>query len=314
MRIPAPTAACLALLAAGTLHPVGAPRPVATHRTPRSTGHATGRRRRRRRRPAAAEAAWLQPPPVLPIPSRSGPEGPPRPFGAEPPPGAQPAPTGRGLVRAQNRALLFGPFPHGGLARGVSDGTLFSIKRAVRELALTRIRDTGATTVRIPVDWRDFVAADPPAGLRSARPGEPGLSVRRARRRRGERRGGGSRTAARRLPCAGLRRSPASLALRLPRQLGAEPDSARRIRRRARPSLRRLLPRPRDARSRVAAREAVPGLERAQPGALSGAPVGRRGRALERLFAAALPPAAQRFYAGVKSVQPADVDHRRGGS
>ena len=149
MRIPALPAACLALLAAGTL----------------STASGA---------PTAGAAVWLQPPPVLPIPSRSGAEGSPRPFGKEPPPGAEPAPTGRGLTRAQNRALLFGPFPHGGLVRGVSEGTLLLDESPqVRELALSSIRDTGATTVRIPVDWRDFVAADPPAGFEARNPASP---------------------------------------------------------------------------------------------------------------------------------------------
>jgi hypothetical protein len=119
----------------------------------------------------ATTVVWLQPPPVLPIPSRSGPEGPPRPFGAEPPPGAEPAPTNGGLIRAQNRALLFGPFPRGGLVRGVSEGTLLLDENPqVRELALTRIRETGAATVRIPVDWRDFVAAVPSAGFEARNP------------------------------------------------------------------------------------------------------------------------------------------------
>ncbi len=140
---------CLALLAAGTLSTLSGA-------------------------PTAGAAVWLQPPPVLPIPSRSGAEGSPRPFGAEPPPGAEPAPTGRGLTRAQNRALLFGPFPHGGLVRGVSEGTLLLDESPqVHELVLTRIRDTGATTVRIPVDWRDFVAADPPEGFEARNPASP---------------------------------------------------------------------------------------------------------------------------------------------
>ena len=73
------------------------------------------------------------------------------------------------LLRAQNRALLYGPFPHGGLTRGVSDGTLLmSADAAVRELALTRIRATGASVVRIPVDWRYIVSANPPSGFDAA--------------------------------------------------------------------------------------------------------------------------------------------------
>jgi hypothetical protein len=125
--------------------------------------------------PEAGAVLWLQPPPVLPIPSRSGAEGPPRPFGAEPPPGVSPAPTGRGLVRAQNRALLLGPFPHGGLARGISDGIpLLSEAARVRELELARIRATGASTVRIPVSWREFVAEAPPPGFQARDPASPG--------------------------------------------------------------------------------------------------------------------------------------------
>ena len=149
MRTPALPAALLALLAAGALSTlIGAPR--------------------------AGAAAWLQPPPVLPIPSRSGPEGPPWPFGPEPLHGSQPARTGRGLTRAQNRALLDGPFPHGGLARGVSDGIpLLSEDARVRELELTRIHRTGAGFVRIPVSWREFVAEAPPAGFQALDPASP---------------------------------------------------------------------------------------------------------------------------------------------
>jgi len=141
--------ACLALLAAGTLSALNGA-------------------------PGANATVWLQPPPVLPIPSRSGAEGPPRPFGAEPQPGTQPAPTGRGLTRAQNRALLMGPFPRGGLTRGVSEGKLLLDEEAqVRGLAMTRIREAGARTVRIPVDWRDLVLADPPAGFDARDPASP---------------------------------------------------------------------------------------------------------------------------------------------
>jgi hypothetical protein len=123
--------------------------------------------------PGADATVWLQPPPVLPIPSRSGSEGPPRPFGAAPRPGVSPAPTGRGLVAAQNRALLDGPFPQGGLARGVSDGIpLLSEVAQVRELELTRIRATGARFVRIPVNWREFVAEAPPPGFQARDPAD----------------------------------------------------------------------------------------------------------------------------------------------
>jgi hypothetical protein len=124
--------------------------------------------------PSAGASTWLQPPPVLPIPSRSGAEGPPRPFGAEPSPGAQPVRTSGRLMRAQNRALLDGPFPYGGLVRGVSEGALLLDEDAhVRELALERIRATGARTVRIPVDWRAFVAAAAPAGFDARDPASP---------------------------------------------------------------------------------------------------------------------------------------------
>ncbi len=121
-----------------------------------------------------AAADWLQPPPVLPIPSRSGAEGPPRPFGVAPPPGVRPAPTNRGLTPAQNRALLDGPFPHGGLARGVSDGIpLLSEAAWVRELELTRSRSAGASTVRIPVSWREFVLGAPSPGFDARDPASP---------------------------------------------------------------------------------------------------------------------------------------------
>lgn len=114
---------------------------------------------------------WLQPPPVLPTPSGGGPEGPPRPYGTEPPTGGPAPPTNRRLVRGQNRALLYGPFPHAGLARGVSEGTLTLNEAAgVRGLAMARIREAGASVVRIPVDWRSTVAAGPPSSFDAADP------------------------------------------------------------------------------------------------------------------------------------------------
>jgi hypothetical protein len=78
------------------------------------------------------------------------------------------------IVRAQNRALLDGPFPVRALTRGISEGTLFLDENAsVRALALTRARETGASVVRIPVDWRDVVAADPGVGFQASQPASP---------------------------------------------------------------------------------------------------------------------------------------------
>jgi hypothetical protein len=114
--------------------------------------------------------AWLLPPAVLPLPSRSGPDGPPRPFGVEPAPGPQPPHTRGSLVAAQNHALLYGPFPRGGLARGVSDGLMLSEHAEVRALTARRIRTAGASVVRIPVNWRDVVQAAPPPGFQADDP------------------------------------------------------------------------------------------------------------------------------------------------
>jgi hypothetical protein len=123
---------------------------------------------------ALSALVWLQPPPVLPTPSRTGPEGPPRPYGAEPPLGRPAARTNPRIARVQSRALLDGPFPSGGLTRGISEGTLFIDEDAsVRALALTRARETGASVVRVPVDWRDLVAADPGAGFQASQPASP---------------------------------------------------------------------------------------------------------------------------------------------
>jgi hypothetical protein len=111
---------------------------------------------------------------VLPIPSATGPEGPPRPYGAAPRPGVSPPPTSPSFARAQNHALLYGPFPQGGLTRGISDATLtMSPDAAVREQALARIRATGASVVRIPVEWRYIVSGYPPAGFDAADPASP---------------------------------------------------------------------------------------------------------------------------------------------
>ena len=116
--------------------------------------------------------AWLQPPAVLPLPSRTGADGPPRPFGVEPPSGTLPSHTDGSLGRAQNHALLYGPFPRGGLARGVSDGALMLSEHAdIRALTMTRIRALGGSVARIPVNWRNVVEATPPAGFQARAPG-----------------------------------------------------------------------------------------------------------------------------------------------
>jgi hypothetical protein len=120
---------------------------------------------------ALSALVWLAPPPVLPFPSRSGPEGPPRPVTGRLPFGVQPPATSYASVRAQNRALLEGPFPSGGLQRGVSDGQLLLSEPAgVRELALSRIREAGARVVRIPVNWNDIVNATPAPGFLATDP------------------------------------------------------------------------------------------------------------------------------------------------
>ena len=117
---------------------------------------------------------WLQPPAVLPLPSRTGADGPPRPFGVEPPAGREPSNTPPSFVRAQNHALLYGPFPHGGLARGVSDGELMLNENAlVRAQTMSRVRALGGSVARIPVDWRNVVQASPPAGFQARDPASP---------------------------------------------------------------------------------------------------------------------------------------------
>jgi hypothetical protein len=115
--------------------------------------------------------AWLQPPAVLPLPSRTGADGPPRPFGVEPPAGREPSNTPPSPVRSQNHALFYGPFPQGGFARGVSDGALMlSENTEVRAQTMSRIKALGGSVARIPVDWRNVVEATPPAGFQARDP------------------------------------------------------------------------------------------------------------------------------------------------
>jgi hypothetical protein len=70
--------------------------------------------------------------------------------------------------------MLEGPFPHGGLVRGVSDGTLFkSSDPQVRAVAFARARAAGAGVARISVDWRNIVAGAPPPGFDARDPSSP---------------------------------------------------------------------------------------------------------------------------------------------
>ena len=122
---------------------------------------------------ALGAALWLAPAPVLPVPSRSGPEGPPRPFGLQPRIGPLPPATSDGTVREQDRALLRGPFPEGGLVRGISDGVLLDEHAAIRQAALGLVGETGARVVRIPISWNEVAPADVPAGFQARDPSSP---------------------------------------------------------------------------------------------------------------------------------------------
>jgi hypothetical protein len=106
---------------------------------------------------------WVQPPPVPALPSASGVEGPPRPSGRTPAFGPTPRPTAKSWLRAQNTALLSGPFPSNGLVRGISDGILLSSDPTIRSFAVSRARAAGATIFRIPVDWRGRTNSGAPA-------------------------------------------------------------------------------------------------------------------------------------------------------
>ncbi len=77
-------------------------------------------------------------------------------------------------MREQNHALLYGPFPRGGLIRGVSDPNLILNRNAqVGDLALSRIAAAGATVVRIPVEWHYIVTPDPPSAFDADDPASP---------------------------------------------------------------------------------------------------------------------------------------------
>ncbi len=132
-----------------------------------------------------------------------------------------------------------GPFPQGGLVRAVSDGGLLeSADPETRELALARIRATGATVVRIPVDWQR--TASPPArraGFDADRPRQIAPTTSAASTKPSAAR---SRPGLRRLlvvsHAPAFAEAPRALAVRLSGQLGAEPGSAARRSRRRSPA------------------------------------------------------------------------------
>jgi hypothetical protein len=61
--------------------------------------------------------------------------------------------------------LLHGPFPAGGVERAVSDGIVLGADPVLRAEAFARIAATGASVVRIPLNWRSVAIADPPPGF-----------------------------------------------------------------------------------------------------------------------------------------------------
>jgi hypothetical protein len=71
--------------------------------------------------------------------------------------------------------MLDGPFPAGGLVRGVSDGTLFkSTDGPEREAAFALARSSGAAVARITVDWRNVAPDIPPPGFDARDPASAG--------------------------------------------------------------------------------------------------------------------------------------------
>jgi hypothetical protein len=123
---------------------------------------------------ALSTAIWLQPGGVLPTPPVGGSEAPPRPYGAAPPIGPAPPPTTPALARAQDRRLLVGPFPQAGLTRGISEGALLLASPEPAHSAIVqRIGATGAHVVRIAVNWRDYVEAQPGPGFDARDPASP---------------------------------------------------------------------------------------------------------------------------------------------
>ena len=71
--------------------------------------------------------------------------------------------------------MLDGPFPAGGLVRGVSDGKLFQNGDAAgREAAFTLARAAGAGVARISADWRSVAPVVVPPGFTPRDPASPG--------------------------------------------------------------------------------------------------------------------------------------------
>ena len=167
-------------------------------------------------------------------------------------------------------ALLDGPFPR-----------RWARPRRLRRRAAARVRtrrpapwrslscrQTGASVVRIPVDWRETVAPDPPAGFDAARPGRAPPTISPARRSGQSAAAGRPAADARRLPRAAVRRSARALAVRVSRRPGRRARRAlRRVRGSARAPLRRQLSRPARAGPHAARGEATsrPGTSRTWP-------------------------------------------------
>ena len=230
------------------------------------------------------------------MPSRTGAEGPPRPVRRGTASRSPRAATNSRLVREQNRAVLDGPFPRGGLTRGVSEGALTldpDSDACVQARVRTHPRN-GVDRCAHPVDWRDLVAPDPAASFDARDPASP------------EYRFVPLDAAVRDAVAAGLTpllvvshapafaEAPARWAYAYPGSWSPNPAALEDVRRRARQPLRRLLRRSAGPGLDAAAGAADAGVERAQPRALPRAPVGCRGRALERILTIHLPRTAQR--------------------
>ena len=149
---------------------------------------------------ALSAARVAAPPPVLPVPSRTGPEGPPRPLRHHAPFGRPARCDARGhCARPRTARCSTGRFRTAGSLRGVSDGGLLLERRRIgarrwRSLASAR---RARPWCAYPVDWRGLVPAQPAARVRPAPIRRARLPFRPPRRKRSQHGGGGAGTAAR---------------------------------------------------------------------------------------------------------------------